>query len=75
MLNHWGYLYLSIGRDLTHIETGLENNLRESGPTRGLRPNVFDPRGILADLLNEKCQVILRLSEPVHKDLVPFRRI
>jgi hypothetical protein len=74
MLNHWGYRYLSIGTEITHMESSMEVHLNLVGPSEKDR-RISDIRGCNFDhFANEflgRCQSIERLSQDQELGTIP----
>jgi hypothetical protein len=74
MLDHWGYRYLAIGTELTHMEASMEVHLGLIGPSEKDR-RVSDIRehniGDFAEEFLGRCQSIKRLSQDQELAAIP----
>ena len=67
MLSTWGYIYFVGGIELAFLENALERgNVRPGVGTDSPRLN---PTSQLADLIIEKCETFLRITEGTHQDM------
>ena len=74
MIEHWGYRYLAIGTELTHMESSMEVHLRLIGPSEkdqrvsDIREHDLDH---FATEFLGRCQSIERLAENQELGAIP----
>lgn len=73
MLEHWGYVYLSIGTALAYAEVDLENHRKKTGGAiAGHGTSILDPDSVTAKFVEAKCEEVLSLAKDQEADLEPI---